>query len=293
MLRRWRAHYLCLPRLVNGCHVLALDPNMLDQIDVLHARNLHLSVDMQRLYADISSRESGPDVGLQKPSTLRYLYFTLGDVACSMDSFGPFDQGPLVLLAHGAFSHLSRVSFTALSPRFIVERGHYFQSEVMLNLRHLTLGGSVPAARNFLDCITAPALEELELSFHERAWMDIPIDCQDWSWIVRFLTRSRPGLTELRINVDAFDPKDLRGILLLAPQLENLTMLTGVEVRSELVELARRMGVVVNGDKICPDLREVRLTSVCNNCYYLIHRRGEGKSTTFQYIPWPKKDLST
>lgn len=82
--------------------------------------------------------------------------------------------------------------------------------------------------------------------------MDIPIDCQDWSWIVRFLTRSRPGLTELRINVDAFDPKDLRGILLLAPQLENLTMLTGVEVRSELVELARRMGAVVNGDKICP-----------------------------------------
>lgn len=177
MLRRWRAHYLCLPRLVNGRHVLALDPNMLDQIDVLHARNLHLSVDMQRLYADISSRESGPDVGLQKPSTLRYLYFTLGDAACSMDSFGPFDQGPLVSLAHGAFSHLSRVSFTALSPRFIVERGHYFQSEVMLNLRHLTLGGSVPAARNFLDCITAPALEELELSFHERAWMDIPIDC--------------------------------------------------------------------------------------------------------------------
>lgn len=74
MLRRWRAHYLCLPRLVNGRHVLALDPNMLDQIDVLHARNLHLSVDMQRLYADISSRESGSDVGLQKPLTLRYLY---------------------------------------------------------------------------------------------------------------------------------------------------------------------------------------------------------------------------
>lgn len=292
MLRRWRAHYLCLPRLVNGRHVLALDPNMLDQIDVLHARNLHLSVDMQRPDADTSSRESGPDVGLQKPSTLQYLYFTLGDAAYSIDSFGPFDQGPLISLVHGAFSHLWHVSFT-LSPHFNVELGDHFQPEVMLNLRHLTLGGSVPATRNFLDCITTPALEVLELKFHERAWMDIPIDCQDWSWIVRFMRRLRPGLTQLRINVDAFKPGDLREILRFAPQLEFLTMLTGVEVGSELVKLARHMGVVVYGDRICPVLREVRLTSVCNNCYYLIHNRGEGKSMMFQYIPWSKRELET
>lgn len=291
MLRQWRAHYLCLPRLVDGRHVLALDPNMLDQLDVLHARNLHLSVGMQRPYADTSSRESGPEVGLQKPSTLRYLYFTLGDAAYPMDSFGPFDHKPYISLVHRAFSHLWLVSFT-LSPRFHVKLGHHFQPEVMLNLQYLTLGGSVPATRNFLNCMTAPALEGLELTFHGKAWKDIPIYCQDWSWIVGFLARSRPGLTELRINIDAFDPGDLREILLLAPQLENLNMLTGVEDRSELGELAKRMGPVVSGN-ICPDLREVRLTSVCNDCYYLIHRRGEGKSMMFQYIPWPKGNLET
>lgn len=227
--------------------------------------------------------------GLQKSSKLRLLYFTLGDAEYSMDSFGAFDMGPLLSLVHRAFSHLSHISFT-LSPQFNVELGHQFQPEEMLNLRNLTLGGSVPATRNFLDHLTTPVLEMLQLEFHKGDYMNIPIDCQDWSWIVNFLIRSRPPLIELKINVDAFEPRDLRGILLVTPKLRNLTMLTGFEEEgSELIELARRMGVVVYEDKYCPDLREVRLTSVYNNCYYLIHYRGEGKTLMYQYIPLHKK----
>lgn len=228
--RWWRELHLYPQPAENDLQSFVLNPNLLEQLEVLHSTNLLLSFDSRgpRLSFSIADA-TGPNAllegELQISSKLRDIEFNLLRPSCLNIKSAPFDLGNIITLIHKSSRHLSTTTI-ALSPRFNFYLERRFPLEVMPSLRHLNITGNVSAARILLRHITAPVLEKLHLGLWEPTDLTVPMENRDQVCIYGFLARSSSPLSELTLYVDGFRHIDLREILSQAPQLRRLQLVT-------------------------------------------------------------------
>lgn len=258
---RWKELCLSVLPAKKGVEILALSPASLGQLEVLCMTNMFITTDARAPYTKHISMEydfnhlTGQVVTI--PSRLRVI-----DVELTMpktwilnsEGIDSFDYGTMMSILYGASSHLSYFGFS-LSAKLYIFRHHRFESVFLSNLRTLKLQDNVHAARFFLDHITAPFLETMWLTFRRDIyWGDTVMTPEDRDCITGFLSRSKAPITDLKICVCGFDDEDIRQILCLVPQVQNLRIDASLSGRFRTVDNAVSFFQDLQKEGICLEL---------------------------------------
>lgn len=252
----------------DGHLVFTLNPNGWVRLEDLNMRNMFLFADPQappsaRVVPHLTEPHVRmPDI-LQIPTSLRAMKFILDDLVVQPSRAVTYDLGILLALVWGASSHLLSAHFSLSSRIDATLRPQvHFQPEIMLKLRHLHLLDNVPAAKIFLDQITAPVLETLRMDFYcGTRSTRVPMLPEDLKHIVGFLKRSNAPVSDLQICIDDLDVNGLRQIIALTPQLRTLCIVVRRDAGNHWYgENADASSKNIYEEGLCPELKEIRVS---------------------------------